>query len=118
MHIFDWYFSGTEEYRDPRFRPEPGTNREEVERLFADSGAFIFGRRTCEITNGWGGRHPVGGAPVFVLTQPAEGVSQWPVATDLRHRRYRERNPAVTRGRRRQRTSSLAERPRVSRALP
>ncbi|MDT7817170.1 MAG: hypothetical protein QOJ42_7086, partial [Acidobacteriaceae bacterium] len=86
MHIFDWYFYGTEEYRDPRFLPEPGTNREEVERLFADSGAFIFGRRTCEITNGWGGRYPVGGAPVFVLTQPAEGVSQWPVATDLRHR--------------------------------
>jgi hypothetical protein len=51
-----------------------------------NSGAFIFGRRTCEITNGWGGRYPVGGAPVFVLTQPAEGVSQWPVATDLRHR--------------------------------
>jgi dihydrofolate reductase len=68
MYIFDWYFSGTEEYRDPRFRPEPGANREEVERLFADSGAFIFGGRTYEITNGWGGRHPVNGAPVFVLT--------------------------------------------------
>jgi dihydrofolate reductase len=52
MYIFDWYFSGTEEYRDPRLRPEPGANCEEVERLFADSGAFIFGRRTYEITKG------------------------------------------------------------------
>jgi dihydrofolate reductase len=81
------YFSCTEEYRDPRFRPEPGSNREEVERLFADSGAFIFGRRTYEITNGWGGRHPVNGAPVFVLTHnpPKEypnGLSRLTFVTD------------------------------------
>ncbi|MDX6460532.1 MAG: hypothetical protein QOE55_4229 [Acidobacteriaceae bacterium] len=87
MHIFDWYFYGTEEYRDPRFLPEPGTNREEVERLFADSGAFIFGRRRCEITNGWGGRHPVDGAPVFVLTHNApkeypNGTSRLTLVTD------------------------------------
>jgi dihydrofolate reductase len=68
MHIFDWYFSGTEEVRNPLFRPEPGANREQVERMFAESGAFIFGRRTYEITNGWDGNHPVNGAPVFVLT--------------------------------------------------
>ncbi len=54
MHIFDWYFSGQEEYRDPLFRPEPGANRDEVERVFAESGAFIFGRRTYEIADGWG----------------------------------------------------------------
>ena len=30
-HVFDWYFSGDEEYRDPVFRPEPGVNRDEVE---------------------------------------------------------------------------------------
>jgi hypothetical protein len=34
----------------------------------AESGSFIFGRRTYDITNGWGGRHPVNGVPVFVLT--------------------------------------------------
>jgi dihydrofolate reductase len=73
-HVFDWYFSGTEEYRDPLFRPEPGANRDEVEKMFAESGAFIFGRRTYEIANGWGGRHPVNGVPTFVLTHnpPAE----------------------------------------------
>jgi dihydrofolate reductase len=75
-HVFDWYFSGDEEYRHPLFRPEPGVNHDEVERMFAESGAFIFGRRTYEIANGWGGRHPVNDAPTFVLTHhpPAD----WP----------------------------------------
>lgn len=67
-HVFDWYFSGKEEYRHRVFRPEPGVNRDEVDRMFAESGAFIFGRRTYEIANGWDGRHPIDGAPVFILT--------------------------------------------------
>jgi dihydrofolate reductase len=67
-HVFDWYFSGSEQYRHPVFRPEPGANRDEVERMFAESGAFVFGRRTYEIANGWGGSHPVNGLPTFVLT--------------------------------------------------
>ena len=61
-HVFDWYTSGNEPYESELFRPEAGPNRQEVERMFAESGAFIFGRRTYEITNGWGGRHPVRGA--------------------------------------------------------
>ena len=36
--------------------------------MFAESGAFIFGRRAYEIADGWRGRHPVDGMPVFVLT--------------------------------------------------
>jgi dihydrofolate reductase len=67
-HVFDWFFSGTEELHDPLFRPAPGVNRDEVERMFAESGAYIFGRRTYEIANGWGGRHPVNAAPTFILT--------------------------------------------------
>jgi len=87
MHVFDWYFSGDEEYRDPLFRPEPGVNRDEVERAFAESGAFIFGRRTYEIAGGWGGRHPMNGVPVFVLTHvpPADyprGPSNLTFVTD------------------------------------
>jgi dihydrofolate reductase len=70
-HVFDWYASGDEDYRDPLFRPSPGANRDEVERMFAETGAFIFGRRTYELTGGWGGRHPVNGVPVFVLTHEA-----------------------------------------------
>jgi dihydrofolate reductase len=68
-HLFDWYFSGREEFRHPVFRPEPGPNRDEVARMFAESGAFIFGRRTYEIADGWNGRHPVNGVPTFVLTR-------------------------------------------------
>ena len=37
-------------------------------KTFIESGAYIFGRRTYEIANGWGGRHPVNGVPIFVLT--------------------------------------------------
>jgi dihydrofolate reductase len=67
MHVFDWYTSGADD-GNPLFHPAPGANRDEVDRMFAESGAFIFGRRTYEIANGWGGRHPVNGAPTFVLT--------------------------------------------------
>jgi dihydrofolate reductase len=86
-HVFDWYFSGSEEYRDPLFRPAPGPNRDEVAKMFAESGAFIFGRRTYEIAKGWGGRHPVNGVPTFVLTHnpPADyprGPSNLTFVTD------------------------------------
>lgn len=67
-HVFDWYTSGTEELRLPWLRPAAGANREEVERMFAESGAYIFGRRTYDIGDGWGGSHPVTGVPVFILT--------------------------------------------------
>jgi len=66
--IFDWYMSGTTEFRSPQFKPEPGANLEEVKRMYAESGAYVFGRKTYDITNGWNGRHPVNGAPVFILT--------------------------------------------------
>ena len=49
--------------------------------MYEESGAFVFGRRTYDITNGWGGRHPVNGVPVFVLTHnppPAETVPKGP----------------------------------------
>ena len=82
MAIFDWYFSGTEEFGgSPLFKPERGANLDEVKRMFDESGAFIFGRRTYDITNGWNGRHPVHGAPVFVLTHeppPPETVPRGP----------------------------------------
>jgi dihydrofolate reductase len=77
MAIFNWYFSGPSEYRDPLFKPEPGPNLAEVQRMFDESGAFIFGRRTYDITNGWNGRHPVNDAPLFILTHnppPADAV--------------------------------------------
>jgi len=68
MHIFDWYTSGTKPMHNSRlFRPE-GVNREIVERTYAELGAVIFGRRTNDITHGWGGTFPVNAAPIFILT--------------------------------------------------
>lgn len=67
-HVFDWYSSGDHDVRHPLFRPAPGANTEQVELAYKESGAFIFGRRTYEIANGWGGRHPINGLPIFVLT--------------------------------------------------
>jgi dihydrofolate reductase len=78
MRIFDWYFSGEEPYRNPLFRPEPGANLDQVKLMYEESGAFIFGRRTYDITNGWGGAHPVNGAPVFVLTHTPPPVDTVP----------------------------------------
>jgi hypothetical protein len=46
MRIFDWYFSGKEQYRNKLFRPEPGVNLDQVKLMYEESGAFIFGRRT------------------------------------------------------------------------
>ena len=60
MHVFDWYTSGPRRPGDlDILHPEPGVNREVVDAMFVESGAFIFGRRTYELTNGWGGHHPV-----------------------------------------------------------
>lgn len=42
-HVFDWYTSGSQQYESPLFRPAAGANRQEVERMFAESGAFILG---------------------------------------------------------------------------
>ena len=78
MAIFDWYTSGEEEIQTPLFKPEPGANREQVERMFVEAGAFVFGRRTYDITSGWGGRHPVNGVPVFILTHQPPPPSQVP----------------------------------------
>ncbi len=34
----------------------------------ATTGAMVVGRRTYDLVDGWGGSHPLPGAPVFVLT--------------------------------------------------
>ena len=51
-------FSGKDEYRNPLFKPEPGPNLDQVKLMYEESGAFIFGRRTFDMTNGWNGAHP------------------------------------------------------------
>jgi dihydrofolate reductase len=76
--LFEWYSRGDTEYRLPgtemvfRVSPQSAELLREVDRTM---GAFVTGRRTVDITNGWGGKPPLG-VPAFVITHtvPQEWV--------------------------------------------
>jgi dihydrofolate reductase len=76
--LFEWYSSGDTEYSMPstemvfRISPQSAQLLSEVEKTM---GAFVTGRRTFDITNGWGGNPPLG-VPTFVVTHtvPQEWV--------------------------------------------
>ena len=76
--LFAWYSEGDTEYRLPGtdmvFRVSP-RSAELLREAHARMGAFVTGRRTFDITGGWGGRPPLG-VPTFVLTHtvPQEWV--------------------------------------------
>ncbi len=86
QQLFAWMTSGDTDYtltignREQKLK----IAEESVERLddaINTTGALVSGRRLYELTNGWGGHHPVG-APVVVVTHrpPPEWVKeQWPV---------------------------------------
>src|ERR687895_2210774 len=68
--LFAWYSSGDTEYRLPgtemvvRVSPQ---SAELLREAHSKMGAFVTGRRTFDITNGWGGSPPLG-VPTFVAT--------------------------------------------------
>ena len=68
--LFEWYSSGDTEYSLPGtemvFRVSP-VSAELLREAHSKMGAFVTGRRTFDITNGWGGRPPLG-IPTFVVT--------------------------------------------------
>lgn len=70
MRLFDWYGSGDTDYVLPSggmtFRVSP-QSAEMLRGVFSSIGAIVTGKRTFDITHGWGGRHPLD-VPVFVLT--------------------------------------------------
>jgi dihydrofolate reductase len=76
--LFAWYSSGETEYRLPgtemvvRVSPQ---SAELLREAHGAIGAFVTGRRTFDITNGWGGSPPLG-VPTFVVTHtvPQEWV--------------------------------------------
>ena len=76
--LFAWYSGGDTEYRLPGtemvFRVSP-QSAELLREAHSKIGAFVTGRRTFDITNGWGGRPPLG-VPTFVVTHtlPQEWV--------------------------------------------
>ena len=83
-HVFKWYFGGDTEVTTPSgtmsvmVSPESAAFLGEV---YQSIGALVLGRRTFDLTNGWGGRHPVD-APVFIVTHsvPEEWVREHPDA--------------------------------------
>lgn len=66
--LFEWYRDGD---TPSRFFPDFKLSAESA-RVFDEGaarvGAIIAGRRTYEIAGGWGGRGPLPGVPLFVLT--------------------------------------------------
>lgn len=76
--LFAWYSGGDTEYRLPGtemvFKVSP-QSAELLRETHSKMGAFVTGRRTFDITNGWGGRPPLG-VPVVVVTHtvPQEWV--------------------------------------------
>ena len=76
--IFAWYFSGDIDYRmpggGPAFKLSPAS-AELLREVHPTFGALVTGRRTFDITGGWGGNPPLG-VPTFVVTHsvPPEWV--------------------------------------------
>ena len=68
--LFRWYSGGDTEYRllgtEMVFKVSPAS-AELLREAHSKMGAFVTGRRTFDITNGWGGRPPLG-VPTFVVT--------------------------------------------------
>jgi dihydrofolate reductase len=69
-HLFGWYGNGPVETptADPRwsFRTSEAS-AERLRRSLDGIGALVCGRRLFDVTQGWGGSHPMG-VPVFVVT--------------------------------------------------
>ena len=72
--LFDWYTDGDTPSRIfPAFRLSP-LSAAYFDEFAGRVGAVVTGRRTYDISNAWGGKGPLPGAPLFVLTHqpPAE----------------------------------------------
>jgi dihydrofolate reductase len=68
--LFAWYSGGDTDYRLPGtemvFQVSP-QSAEVLREAHSKMGAFVTGRRTFDIANGWGGSPPLG-VPTFVVT--------------------------------------------------
>jgi dihydrofolate reductase len=77
--LFAWMTSG--DVVTPAADPDRLTYRTSaasagpVRHLLENTGACVVGRRLFDVTQGWGGRHPLG-MPIFVVTH--EPPKEWP----------------------------------------
>jgi dihydrofolate reductase len=68
--LFEWFSAGDTEYGLPGTEMVFRVSQQSAEMLreaHAGMGAFVTGRRTFDISNGWGGSPPLG-VPTFVVT--------------------------------------------------
>ena len=68
--LFKWYFSGDATHEVPIGNGTFKMSKEGadlVQEASASAGALVTGRRTFDIANAWGGRHPMN-APIVVVT--------------------------------------------------
>jgi dihydrofolate reductase len=71
--LHSWYFSGQKSNSHSDFF-KPGEGSEEVvEQMMMANGAAVVGRNFYDITQGWGGNHPVHGLHCFVVTHRLPG---------------------------------------------
>jgi dihydrofolate reductase len=97
MRLFDWYFTGDTPIRPYQAAAERGvpvppfrldkSSAPVFEELIETGGAVVTGRRTYDITNGWGGNGPLPGVPLFVVThrvpeEVPQGESRYTFVTD------------------------------------
>ncbi|MBD8078373.1 dihydrofolate reductase family protein [Cellulosimicrobium arenosum] len=83
-HLFEWYDAGTEVF--PSANPGVSFNLSAADHAYltaamARIGALVVGRHLFDITDGWGGTHPLD-KPVVVLTHhvPHDWVAAHPAA--------------------------------------
>lgn len=84
MRLFDWYGNGDTEFVMPSGTMTARVSAASAAMMresYARVGALISGRKTFDITDGWGGRHTVD-VPVFVVTHevPQEWIARYPDA--------------------------------------
>jgi dihydrofolate reductase len=70
--LFDWYFSGDTEVKLSEGTPVLKVSKQSAEIIknaLQSYGAGVWGRKTFDITGGWGGHPP--GEPCFIVTHQA-----------------------------------------------
>lgn len=71
--IHDWLFTGDTVNPENDFFKTTGASTRVLTELMKTTGAIVAGRRTYDLTGGWGGNQPLGDAPVFVVTHSPPG---------------------------------------------
>lgn len=78
--LFEWYTSGPVETKTANegvtFN-QSDEDAELMEEVVAGIGALVTGRTLFDLTQGWGGSHPVG-VPVVVVTHNVPTAEEWP----------------------------------------